>query len=572
VTGAVLVETDAVARLEAALAQALEANERLVGLVERQREEIARLREELAVRDGELERVNAELAVLKRMLFGRSSERARPGTAGGDGGGDQTRPAGGGKSARRGPGARAGRRDYSQLPRVEVVWDFPDGGYCCPQCQTPFHRLGDHVTEVLDWLVSVRVTAHCRRRYRRACPCRVPATTTAPGPPKAIGKGLVSNAFIAQWLTERYVAGRSQNSLITSLARHGADLSPATLTGICAAAGALLAPLEAAVTARSRGAWHLHADETSWRVFAPREGDGPAKWWLWVFLGPDTACFVMDPTRSGTVLARHAGIDPATGQLTDQPGAVRGADGEDGEDGPRRLVISSDFYSVYSSAGRKASGLINLYCWAHVRRHFVRAGDANPDQLSGWTAAWLERIKNLYTAHEQLMATWADRAAGGAAGGAAELEQAGQAWDAALEVVDAARTKQMAAPGLQEPAKKALATLDREWAGLAAHRDYPMISLDNNAAERALRRPVVTRKNAYGSRTEDAARLAARIWTLTATVEMAGLNPITYLTAYLDACGRTGGTPPTGPDLERFLPWTATPDDLHAWAQPPRPG
>ena len=130
----------------------------------------------------------------------------------------------------------------------------------------------------------------------------------------------------------------------------------------------------------------------------------------------------------------------------------------------------------------------------------------------------------------------------------------------------------MAAPGLQEPAKKALATLDREWDGLAAHRDYPMISLDNNAAERALRRPVVTRKNAYGSRTEDAARLAARIWTITATAEMAGLNPITYLTAYLDACGRTGGKPPTGPDLERFLPWTATPDDLHAWAQPPRPG
>ena len=62
--------------------------------------------------------------------------------------------------------------------------------------------------------------------------------------------------------------------------------------------------------------------------------------------------------------------------------------------------------------------------------------------------------------------------------------------------------------------------------------------------DRALRRPVVTRKNAYGSRTEDAARLAARVWTVTATVEMAGLNPITYLTAYLDACGRTGGKPP----------------------------
>ena len=30
-------------------------------------------------------------------------------------------------------------------------------------------------------------------------------------------------------------------------------------------------------------------------------------------------------------------------------------------------------------------------------------------------------------------------------------------------------------------AKKALATLDREWDGLAAHRDYPMIGLDTVA-------------------------------------------------------------------------------------------
>jgi transposase len=99
-----------------------------------------------------------------------------------------------------------------------------------------------------------------------------------------------------------------------------------------------------------------------------------------------------------------------------------------------------------------------------------------------------------------------------------------------------------------------------------------MVSLDNNAAERALRRPVVTRKNAYGSRNDDAARLAARIWTVTATAEMAGLNVLTYLTAYLDACGRNGGKPLAGPDLERFLPWTADPADLRAWAQPPPPG
>ena len=152
----------------------------------------------------------------------------------------------------------------------------------------------------------------------------------------------------------------------------------------------------------------------------------------------------------------------------------------------------------------------------------MRAGDANPAQLGYWTAAWLERVKDLYAAHAQLTTAWAQAAAPApreAAAAAARLEEAGAAWDEAITVIDEARKKQMTAPGLQEPAKKALATLDREWDGLAAHRDYPMIGLDNNPAERALHRPAVTRKNAYGSRNEDAARLAARIWTVTATAQ-----------------------------------------------------
>jgi transposase len=542
-------EADA-ASLREMLAAALAANERLSALAEELREDNERLR--------------ADLAVLQRMLFGRSSERARPEPAPADGGGDAGPDGAQRKGRPRGPGARAGRRDYSHLPRAEVIWDFEDG-YCCPECGAPFTLLGsDHVTEQLDWLVVVRVAAHCRRRYRRDCGCRVPATVTAPGPPKAIGKGLFSNGFLAMLFTERFAAGRSMNSLVTGLARQGAGVAPGTLAGACAQAGALLVPLEEAIAARSRGSWHLHADETTWRVFAPREGDGPAKWWLWVFLGPDTVCFVMDPTRSGAVLARHAGIDEDTGQL---------AADEDG--GPRRLVISSDFYAVYQSAGNKADGLVNLYCWAHIRRYFVRAGDANPAQLKYWTAAWLERIKVLYAAHAQLMAAWEDAAAPTpreAPAAAARLQEAGAAWDEALAVIDEARKKQMAAPGLQEPARKALATLDREWDGLAAHRGYPIIGLDNNPAERAIRRPVVTRKNAYGSRNDDAARLAARVWTVTATAEMAGLNVLTYLTAYLDACGRNGGRPPSGPDLERFLPWLAAPEDLRAWAQPPAPG
>ena len=45
-----------------------------------------------------------------------------------------------------------------------------------------------------------------------------------------------------------------------------------------------------------------------------------------------------------------------------------------------------------------------------------------------------------------------------------------------------------------------------------------------------------------------------------------------YLAAYLDSCGRNRGKSLAGPELERFLPWTAEPADLRAWAQPPPPG
>ena len=44
-----------------------------------------------------------------------------------------------------------------------------------------------------------------------------------------------------------------------------------------------------------------------------------------------------------------------------------------------------------------------------------------------------------------------------------------------------------------------------------------------------------------GSHNGDTAKNAAVIFTVTATAAMAGLNILTYLTAYLDECGRNGG-------------------------------
>jgi hypothetical protein len=117
---------DAEASLLDALDAALEANRELSELAERQRAEIAGLREQNArllardaERDAELEELRAGFAVLQRMLFGRSSEKSGPeppAGGGGDDAGSGMRDRGNGKDVKRGPGARAGRRDYSRLP------------------------------------------------------------------------------------------------------------------------------------------------------------------------------------------------------------------------------------------------------------------------------------------------------------------------------------------------------------------------------------------------------------------------------------------------------------------------
>ena len=103
--------------------------------------------------------------------------------------------------------------------------------------------------------------------------------------------------------------------------------------------------------------------------------------------------------------------------------------------------------------------------------------------------------------------------------GAVPAVQAAQrAFDDALAAIDQARQRDTRSPGLHPAAKKVIATLNREWPGLIAHRDFPLLPLDNNAAERALRTPVVGRKNYSGSQAKWAAHLAARAWTITATI------------------------------------------------------
>jgi transposase len=92
------------------------------------------------------------------------------------------------------------------------------------------------------------------------------------------------------------------------------------------------------------------------------------------------------------------------------------------------------------------------------------------------------------------------------------------------------------------------------------------VALDNNSAERALRTPVVGRKNYYGSGSIWSAHLAAMLFSVLQTIIVWGLNPRHWLSAFFHACVAHGGKTP--PDLSTFLPWQMTDERKHQLAQP----
>jgi transposase len=91
------------------------------------------------------------------------------------------------------------------------------------------------------------------------------------------------------------------------------------------------------------------------------------------------------------------------------------------------------------------------------------------------------------------------------------------------------------------------------WVGLTVFVTCPWVDMDNNAAERSMRSPVVGRKNFNGSGSEGSAELAATMYSLFATMKLWGLNLRTWLTAYLQACADNGNAPPAA--IDAFLPW-----------------
>jgi transposase len=498
-----------------------------------------RLLEREAALKAEVAAHEATIRDLTQRLYGTKSERS----SGSDSTGE-SKPA----SARdRGqqPGSEGhGRSDRSALPVVAEAHDLSAEAKHCPACGEAF--LPFPGTEDAS-IIEVRVQAHIRRiqraRYQKGCQCpQVSGIITAPPALRLIPKSPLGVSVWTMVLLDKYLYGRPTRRLCEELRHYGLPLAQGTVTAGLHRIAPLFEPLVAALLERQMGEKLFHGDETRWEVFEEVEGKTGHRWYLWVTRSASVVFYRMAPGRGADVPKAHfAGL---------QKDLVK-------------VVLVCDRYSAYKCFAKDYEDLILAYCWAHARRDFLKAARSWPE-LERWMFTWVEDIRELYRLNAARLEVWDDTLPVPQQSSA--FEDHHLALSTTLSQMKARCEAYLQDKDLHRAKAKVLNSLHNHWDGLTVFLARPEVAMDNNTAERALRGPVVGRKNYYGSGSVWSAHLAAMMFSVLQTVLLWDLNPHHWLSAFLQACAENGGKSPT--DLGAFLPWKMTPERKQELAQP----
>lgn len=481
----------------------------------------------------ENEELKAKLRKREEELFGRSSEKNNKS--------QDTNPISEKEKSKKGRGQQPGskghkRRDYSDLPIAKEELELVGESCKCPCCHLPYKELpGYSESDIVEIDVKAYRRVIHRKKYKRSCSCKEnpdPQIVSAPVIERLLPKSKFGISIWALLLLKKYEHQQPLNRAIEEISEQGLPLSIGTVTDGFQKLLPYFTPIYDAIAERSIAAKHWHADETGWKVFETTEDKKNHNWYLWIFHNSETVVFKIHPTRSSEALIEHFGKDHAGGTL------------------------NVDRYSAYKVIAKK--GLFILaFCWAHVRRDFLKYAKGYVQQ-EVWALSWVERISNLYhinnqrIQHKPKSKLFHEKDC--------ELKKA--IADMQKELV-----KQLADNDLFPSAKKLLKSLNKHWNGLTIFVDHPSIPMDNNTAERGLRGSVVGRKNYYGSGAIWSSELAAALFTLFKTLKLWKINVHTWLLNYFNHCALLGGAPPE--NISPFLPWEMTPEKIELLSKPP---
>ena len=473
-------------------------------------------------RDSEIEQLKLLIAKLRRMQFGRSSEKLdrqieqlelrlealQLNDAGMIAGMPEA-------IASAEPVARSLRRPLpAHLPR-EIRTHLPKQD-ACPDCGGELRKLGEDVSEVLERIpAQFQVIRHVRVKLTCTCCERI---VQAAAPSRPIERGIAGPGLLAHVLVSKFGDHLPLYRQSEIYAREGVELDRSTLADWVGASARLLEPLGEVLRRHVMSATKLHADDTPVPVLAPGlEKTKTGRLWTYVRDDrpagdetPPAVWFAYTPDRKGEHPKAH---------LSDFRG-----------------LLQADAYAGFEQI-YEAGNIREAACWAHVRRKFY---DLQVAHKSPVAEEALRRIGELYAIEADIRGRKPEE----------RRQVRNERGRPLLESLKQWLEETLGKLSRKSDTSLAVRYALGRWEALMRYCDDGQLEIDNNAAERALRAVALGRKNYLFAGSDRGGESAAIIYSLIGTAKLNGIDPESYLRNVLS---RIAEHPIN--QIEELLPW-----------------
>jgi len=342
-------------------------------------------------------------------------------------------------------------------------------------------RFGRHQVSELP-PIAVILTEHRTHRLRCAA-CRAKTTAVLPDGIAASAFGAGLQAAVVTLTARNRVSRRDMSELAREL--FGIGLSVGAVDQICQRASVALAGPHEALVASMLESAALNVDETGWKTAGEQRT-------LWAAVGEHAAIFRIASDRHADRLDELIGSDYSG-------------------------IVGSDRWWAYDHLGPEC----RQACWAHLKRDFTRHAEGLAEQQTFGQAGLALTCRLFKACHAFDCHQDRDRLAADMAPIQTELR--------ALLEHAARKSKRTRYHG------RFARNLLKIWPALWTFVTVPGVEPTNNAAERALRGPVISRRLSHGTRTNDGERFAERALTASVTCRLQGRSLFTYLRDLLTA-------------------------------------
>jgi transposase len=397
------------------------------------------------------------------------------------------------------PRTSLGPTEQSRLPIVEQVFTLDEPDRMCPSCGGELRAMAGQFdeSEMIDVVdVSYRVVKVKRQKY--VCRCGG-CVETALGPARALPGSRYSLAFAIKVVLDKWLDHIPLERQCRILDRHGLVVTSQTLWDLAYAVAQRLTSIDAALFDHVKAQPVIGLDQTSW----PRlDGEGTKPWQMWALTAPG-------------VVVHRIRDDKSAATFKELVGDYRG-------------TIVADALSTHEAGARDGPGIQLAGCWAHAFRRFDEARVDHPDAEKG--LAWIGALYEI------------DRRGEGDLVRIAELRRS----EAPAVLAEMKSWLYERAGDTHVSIGKACAYTLGIWDRLTRFVEDARIPLDNNATERAIRGPVVGRKNHYGSKSRRGTQVAATMYSILETAKLHTIDPGSYVAEAIIAAER-GAV---------LLPWT----------------